>query len=251
MANPVVEDITDWRNDATGDDTNLPASGNSAAIGGNQDLSGNLRLLKSEMRKLSLTMSWERWLGVKNLAGSSDVVFSFVSTTQFTVNDDFTATNRPIAIVGRRVRAFLSGSVIYGTITAASFSSPNTTVTVSWDSGTLNSSMTEIQFGNETQSLPTHKSTHATGGRDAFTVSDVLDAAVRNLRDAVPASYQVVNLQADEAHIAGNLLLRRSSDNGISSINYADSNAYGKRLFSDVDPVLGDMLDGDICYVLE
>lgn len=59
---------------------------------------------------------------------------AYVSGTQFTVATDVTARY----LVNRRIK--VTGSTtgtIYGTITASSYSSPNTTVTVSWDSGSM------------------------------------------------------------------------------------------------------------------
>ena len=62
--------------------------------------------------------------------------YTYASATSFTVSSDVTA----FYPVGQRLRAVgATTGTIYGTITASSYSAPNTTVTVSWDSGSLQS----------------------------------------------------------------------------------------------------------------
>lgn len=64
---------------------------------------------------------------------------TYVSGTQFTVTGNQTNTYA----VGRRVRAFVTAGLIYGTISASVYASV-TTVTVAWDSGGLDSGLTEV-----------------------------------------------------------------------------------------------------------
>jgi hypothetical protein len=67
---------------------------------------------------------------------------TYVSGTQFTVPGNQTTTFS----VNRRVSASVSAGTVYGTITASSFSSPNTTVTVAWDAGSLDSGLTSVSY---------------------------------------------------------------------------------------------------------
>lgn len=67
---------------------------------------------------------------------------TYVSGTQFTLVGNQTA----IFSVGRRVRATVSAGTVYGTITASAFTSL-TTVTVSIDSGSLDSGLSEVDVG--------------------------------------------------------------------------------------------------------
>lgn len=154
MANPVAEDLYSWQPDHAAGDTNAPTGASPAGTGDSQDLGGNLRLLKSVMRALGAHMSWERWRGIKNLATTGNIAFTFSSGTVFTVNDDFTNASRLVAVVGRRVRATVTAGVIYGRITVASFASPNTTITCVWDSGALDSGLSEVEFGPEARAVP-------------------------------------------------------------------------------------------------
>lgn len=155
MANPVAEDLESWQPDHESNDTNLPVAASPAGTGDSQDLGGNLRLLKSVIRALAAHMSWERWLGIKNLAGTGNIAFTFVTASSFTVNDNFTSSGaRNVAIVGRRVRCTVGASVFYGEIASASWSSPNTTITVTLDSGALTGSLTEVEFGPEVNGIP-------------------------------------------------------------------------------------------------
>lgn len=69
---------------------------------------------------------------------------TYASATSFTVAGDQTA----VYVVGRRVR--LKGTTpftVFGTVSSASYLAPNTTVTVSLDSGALNSTLNEVAAG--------------------------------------------------------------------------------------------------------
>lgn len=67
---------------------------------------------------------------------------AYVSATTFTIATDVTATYH----VGRRVRC-ADVSTLYGTITASSYAAPNTTVTVTLDSGSLSASLAGVSVG--------------------------------------------------------------------------------------------------------
>jgi len=67
---------------------------------------------------------------------------TFISTTSFSLLGNQTATYEP----KRRIRAFKSSGTVYGKIVTSVFSSV-TTVTVSLDSGTLDSSLTRVDLG--------------------------------------------------------------------------------------------------------
>ena len=68
---------------------------------------------------------------------------TYAAATQFTIATNLTTTYA----VGRRVRAVGSGTgTIYGTISASTYSAPNTTVTVKWDSGSLSSETLTISL---------------------------------------------------------------------------------------------------------
>ncbi|MDN7993585.1 tail fiber domain-containing protein [Burkholderia orbicola] len=67
---------------------------------------------------------------------------TYVSGTQFTVPGNLTGRYT----VGRRIRASVTAGTIYGAITASAYTSL-TTVTVTWDSGSLDSGLTEVDVG--------------------------------------------------------------------------------------------------------
>lgn len=74
------------------------------------------------------------WVDVPNPA--------FLTSTSFVVTGNFTQEFR----TGNRVRLVQSPATVYGTITGSTFSSPNTTVNVVLDSGTLNPSLSESAY---------------------------------------------------------------------------------------------------------
>lgn len=67
---------------------------------------------------------------------------TYVSATQFTVTGNRTTTYS----VGRRVKASVTAGTIYGAITASAYTSL-TTITVAWDSGSLDSGLSEVDVG--------------------------------------------------------------------------------------------------------
>lgn len=67
---------------------------------------------------------------------------TYVSGTQFSVPANRTS----VYTVGRRLRAFVSAGTIFGTISASAYTSL-TTVTVSWDSGAIDSGLSEVDVG--------------------------------------------------------------------------------------------------------
>lgn len=68
---------------------------------------------------------------------------TYVSATSFTLATDLTSTYH----IGRRLKTTNGGGTIYSTITAVSFASSLTTVTVENDSGTLDASLSAVSYG--------------------------------------------------------------------------------------------------------
>ena len=90
---------------------------------------------------------------------------TYVGTTQFRVTGDQTG----VYAVNRRVRAIgTTPFTVYGTITASSFSSPNTTVTVTWDSGSLDNTLSEIAVSITPTNKPIPISAIKTIGKFGF-----------------------------------------------------------------------------------
>lgn len=68
---------------------------------------------------------------------------SYISATQFSVPG-----NQLLSFaIGRRVQVTVSAGTLYGTVTASSFAASITTVTVSMDSGTLDSGLSVVNIG--------------------------------------------------------------------------------------------------------
>lgn len=157
MSNPVTYAYSTWNPDATGADSNHPVTQiDPMSAGSNNDAAGWVRLLESTMRyRSSVGGPWTEWLGINTPYSPSPMAPVYVAGNQFTLTGDWTSSsagNYPaIALVGRRVKAYTTGNPVpvglLGTITAASFSSPNTTVTVAWDNNALiDASLSEVQF---------------------------------------------------------------------------------------------------------
>lgn len=73
----------------------------------------------------------------------SGTVPTFISATSFSVPGDQTSNFQ----VGRRLRSQNTAGKIYSSITASTYTSPKTTVTVSNDSGVLDSGLSSVSYG--------------------------------------------------------------------------------------------------------
>lgn len=107
--------ITDWQSDYLSADTNSPADGAKILT----TLDDEVRNIKSVVRAESEAKEWVR-LGLTP---------TYVSATSFTLSGDHTDE----AVVGRRIKATLSGATRYGYILSATYGTGTTTVTVQWD----------------------------------------------------------------------------------------------------------------------
>lgn len=67
---------------------------------------------------------------------------TYASTSSFTISGDVTASY----IVGQRIQ-ITDSSTLYGTISGSSYSAPNTTVTVTLDSGAISASIASVAVG--------------------------------------------------------------------------------------------------------
>ena len=126
----MVTDIKNWSTTAS---NNTSLSGVSAAEGMAPSLVNDLiRGVASDVRE------WyedAEWIDFGNTPTRT-------AATTFTVATDLTARYH----ANRRIRA-TDSSTLYGTIVSSSYSSPNTTVTVTLDSGSLSASLTAVAVG--------------------------------------------------------------------------------------------------------
>ena len=137
--------------------------------------------------------------------GDGAYTAAYASGTSFTINGINVSA---IYHVGRRIKLIASTpGTIFGTITGVSFSS-NTTVVVSWDSGSLSSeSITAIYVGILTKtnnSIPTGIVGTTTLADGSVTTAKLADDAVTVAKMAINSidSDQYVDGSIDTAHIA-------------------------------------------------
>lgn len=126
-----------------------------------------LRQIQTDIREFFNDSQW-----VIYGDGSGSFTVAYASATSFTVNSvNVTA----VYHTGRRVKAVGSATgTIYGTIASSSFST-NTTVTVTWDSGSLNNEALTISIGilsKDNDSLPSSAVKATTA--NTFTADQVL-----------------------------------------------------------------------------
>ena len=157
--------------------------------------------------------------------GDGSHTFAYASGTSFTVNGaDVTAHYH----AGRRVKAVGSSTgTIYGTISSTSFSS-NTTVNVTWDSGSLSSETLVIHLAILTQtnnSLPTNSIDSSNLKTNSVTTAKVTDA---NITAAKLASNAVEAAKINASAVTGSKIAgdaidsSKIADNAINSEHYTD-----------------------------
>lgn len=151
-----------------------PASNNAAVPNGFPEgmspagVNDSARQVMAELRKWYEDPAWIDW-------GHTPV---FATGTTFTITGNVTS----IYLVNTRIRAKgTTPFTIYGRITGSSFSSPNTTITVVWDSGTLDSTLNEVAI---------NKFTEATALANSITTANLQNGAVTRSKldtQALPA----------------------------------------------------------------
>ncbi len=160
---------------------------------------------------------------------------TYSSGTVFLVPGNLTARYA----VGRRIRAIgTTPFTIEGTITTSSFSSPNTTVTVVWDSGSMNNTLSNVlinmvqaSFGSEFTGTLTVKGNSSTGG--GFTLGEDTDNGTNT-----------VTLRAPDS-IASNVSFKLPSADGIAGA-FLQTDGSGNLSFSSniVSALSGKILSG-------
>jgi hypothetical protein len=99
-----------------------------------------LQGIEAVIRTLSLDPIWITLLGLLG-SWAGGLAVTFIDGTHFSIQGDQTF----YYPVGNRVRAFVTAGTILGTVTASTFAGGITTVTVVWDSGTLDAGLTDAQ----------------------------------------------------------------------------------------------------------
>ncbi len=127
-----MSDIKSWSETA--------ANNNSAAPNGFPEgmapsgVNDAAREVMGAVRRWTDDSGWHNW----------GHTYTYASATSFTIATDVTA----IYHAGRRVRAVGAGTgTIYGSISSSSYGAPNTTVNITWDSGSLANEAITISVG--------------------------------------------------------------------------------------------------------
>jgi hypothetical protein len=109
-----------------------------------QDSSGNTLWTEDQLRGVNdVTVTQDEWV-------ASGLTPTYVSATSFTLSGDQTTAFH----AGRRLKTTNSGGTIYSVIKSASYSSPNTTVTVVNDSGSLDAGLSAVSYGLQSANNP-------------------------------------------------------------------------------------------------
>ena len=164
--------------------------------------------------------------------GDGAATIAYASGTTFTVVGDV----RTQYAVNRRVKVIAATpGTIYGTITAVAYSSPNTTVTVAWDSGSLSSETIDVYLAALTgDSLPKGIDATRIGGGD-------VSSAEFNYLNGVTSAIQT-QIDAKQATITGSATSIDTESLTASRAVISDSNQ--KIAVSDVTSTELGYLDG-------
>jgi len=167
--------------------------------------------------------------------GDGAYTAAYASATSFTINGvDVSA----IYHAGRRIKIIDSANTLFGTIASSSFSS-NTTINVTFDSGTLTSgSISRVYIGilsKTNNAIPTGIVTTITLADGSVTTVKIADDAVTNAKiadNAVQAS-QVNASAITEAKLNTNAVTTtKIADNAITTAKITDANVTEAKLAS-------------------
>jgi hypothetical protein len=204
-------------------------AGNNTSVGGVSIAEGMLpsninnafRAVTADMREWYNDAQW-----VIYGDGDGAHTFAYVSGTSFTVNGANVTAHYH---AGRRVKAVGSSTgTIYGTISSTSFSS-NTTVNVTWDSGSLSSETLVIYLAILTQtnnSLPTDSIGSSNLKTDSVTTAKVTDAnitAAKLATNAVEAAKINASAVTSGKIAADAVTGAKIADDAINSEHYTDA----------------------------
>ena len=138
---------------------------------------------------------------------ASGLTPTFISATQFTVAGDQTSTFS----VGRRIKATVTAGTVYGTVTVSAFAAV-TTVTVSLDSGALDSGLSSVSVALLTPDNSSVPGVRLSGGAYTFQFGATMGAAFSLSGILTPA--QITSNQNDynPTGLSASNTLRLNSD---------------------------------------
>jgi hypothetical protein len=159
--------------------------------------------------------------------GDGAYTAAYASATSFTINGvDVSA----IYHAGRRIKIIDSANTLFGTIASSSFSS-NTTINVTFDSGTLTSgSISRVYIGilsKTNNAIPTGIVTTITLADGSVTTVKIADDAVTNAKiadNAVQASQVNANAVTEAKINANAVTTTKIADNAITTAKITDAN---------------------------
>jgi len=160
---------------------------------------------------------------------------SYISTTQFSVSGNLASTYQ----VGRRIKATVTAGTLYGTITASSASSDPviTTVTVIWDSGSLDSGLSALSLGILTTSYPSIPIPNVLSKSANYTMS-VTDHGKKVLLSSNAVSYNLLaansvfnGFEVEFINIGANQMTANGTINGFANVTFLQYES--AKIFSD------------------
>ena len=171
---------------------------------------------RSVMADIRQHYNTAEWIEYGDAAGTYTATYA--SSTSFTIDG---ANVTAIYHAGRRVKVVASTpGTIYGTISSTSFST-NTTVNVTWDSGSLSSeAITSVYIGvlaKTNNSIPT----------EVIGTTNIAD-------DAITAAKMAANSVDSDSYVDGSIDLAHMSVNSIDSDQYVDASIDAEHLAADI-----------------
>ena len=201
-------DTTAANNTATGTNTVSVAEGMLPS-----NINNAFRSVMADIRQHYNAAEW-----IEYGDGAGTYTATYASSTSFTID----GTNvTAIYHAGRRVKVVASTpGTIYGTVSSTSFST-NTTVNVTWDSGSLSSeAITSVHIGvlaKTNNSIPT----------GVIATANIVD-------DAITVAKMAVNSIDSDQYVDGSIDLAHMSVNSIDSDQYVDASIDAEHLAADI-----------------
>lgn len=100
--------------------------------------------IQASLRAVSLDLAWETINGLEDSSWTGGLAPTYISGASFSYQGDQT----DFFVIGRRVRALVNSGHLLGVVNNAVFASNTTTVTVVWDSSSLDPSVVDVNIGS-------------------------------------------------------------------------------------------------------
>lgn len=200
--------VKDWSATAASNNSTAPDGAPEGQTPGS--LNNSIRNNMAAVRDFYEGLEWRDW----------GHTVTYATATTFTIPDDVT----DVYVAERRVKCNDS-STLYGKVASSSYSSPNTTVTVTLDSGSLSASLSSVEVGFDPSNTPYAAATSSLSGIVEFATTAETLTGTDTDRAITPAGFAGSKSLASDGYykLPGGLIIEWGQDTTSASSSVAVS----------------------------